>query len=70
MNSDLSEEFEVKVGKHQGTVLSPFLQLWQMLSDLAREGVLSELLHAGDLVLMRETIKGLRNNLLKWKEAF
>ena len=34
------------------------------------DGVLSELLHADDLVLMSETIKGLRNEFLKWKEAF
>ena len=27
VDSDLSEEFEVKVGMHQGSVLSPFLAL-------------------------------------------
>ena len=33
VDSVLSQEFEVKVGMHQGTVLSLFfLQLWQMLS--------------------------------------
>ena len=26
--SDLSEEFEVKVGMHQGSVLTSFLHLW------------------------------------------
>ena len=30
--SELSEEFEVKVGMQQGSVLSPFLQLWWILS--------------------------------------
>ena len=34
------------------------------------EGVLSVLLYADDLVLMSETIEGLRNKFLKWKEAF
>ena len=28
-----SEEIEVKVGTHLGSVLSPFLQLWKMLSQ-------------------------------------
>ena len=32
--------------------------------------MLSELLHADDLVLMSETIEGLRNKFLKCKEAF
>ena len=39
-------------------------------TEFAREGALSELLYADDLVLMSETIKGLRNKFLKWKEAF
>ena len=32
--------------------------------------MLSELLYADDLVLMSETIKGLRDNFLTWMEAF
>ena len=32
--------------------------------------MLSELLYADDLVLLNETIEGLRNKFLKWKEAF
>ena len=31
--------------------------------------MLSELLYADDLVLMSETIKGIRNKFIKWKEA-
>ena len=31
--------------------------------------MLSELLHADDLVLMSETIDGLGDKFLKWKEA-
>ena len=34
------------------------------------EGTLSELLYAADFILMSETIEGLRNKFLKWKEAF
>ena len=41
-----------------------------MLSLNLPEGTLSELLYDDDLVLMSETIKGLRNKFLKWKEAF
>ena len=72
VDSELSEEFEVKVGVHQGSVLSPFLfaVVVDVVTEFAREGALIELLYAGDLVLMSETIKGLRNKLLKWKEAF
>ena len=32
--------------------------------------MLSELLHADDLVLMCETIEGLRNKFMKWNNAF
>ena len=63
MDTDLSEEFEVKVGIHQGSVLSPFLfaVAVDVVTEFAREGALSELLYADDLVLMSETTEGLRN---------
>ena len=35
-----------------------------------KEGALRELLQANDFILMSETIKGLKNKLLKLKEAF
>ena len=62
VDCDLSEEFEVKVGMHQGSVLSPFLLavVVDVVSEFAREGVLSELLYADDLILMSDTMKGLR----------
>ena len=41
-----------------------------IVTDLPRDGVLSELLHADGLVLINETIKGLSNKFIKWKEAF
>ena len=63
VDSELSEEFEVKVGMHQESVLSLFLiELVVDVAEFAREGVLSELLYADDLVLMSETIKGFRDN--------
>ena len=69
---ELSEEFYVKVGMHQGYVLSSFLfvVVFVVVTEFAREGALCELLYADDLVMMSETIKGLRNKFLKWKEAF
>ena len=52
MNSVLSEEFVVKVGMHQGSVLSPFLfvVVVDVVSELAREGGSSEVLYADDLL--------------------
>ena len=69
MHSELSEEFEVKVGMYQQSVLSPFLfaVVVDILTEFARECALSELLHADDIVLMCETIDGLRSKFLKWK---
>ena len=70
VDSELSEEFEVKVGMHQGSVLShfPSAVVVDVVTELAREGALSELLYTDDLVLSSETIVGLRNKFLKWKE--
>ena len=72
VDSELSEEFEVNVGMHQVSVLSPFLSamVTDVVIEFAREGVLSVLLNADDLVLVSETIKGLRNKFLRWKDAF
>ena len=57
---------------HQGAVLSHFLfaVVVDDVNKFAREGMLSELLYVDDLVLMIETIRGLRNKFLIWKEAF
>ena len=72
MDSELSEEFEVKLGMHQGSVLSPFLfaGVVDVVTEFAREGALSELLYADDLVLMSVTIMGLRNKFLKMERGF
>ena len=66
---ELSEEFEVKVKMHQGSVLSPFLfaVLLDVVTEFAREGALSELLYADNIVLMSETIDELENDFFKWK---
>ena len=61
-----SEEFEFNVWMHQRSVLSPFLfaVVADVLTEFAREGALSELLYADDLVLMGETFMGLINKFL------
>ena len=50
-------------------MLSPFLfaVVVDVVTEFAREGALCELLYANDLVLMSETIEGLRNKFLGWK---
>ena len=69
---ELSEEFEVKVGVQQGSVLSPlvFAIVVDMATENVRNGFMSEMLYADDLVLISETIEGLREKFWKWKEAF
>ena len=57
---------------HQGSVLSPLCLavVADVATENAREGALREFLYGGDLVLMRESIEGVRNKFLKWKEAY
>ena len=56
------EEFEVKVGVHQGSVLSPllFAIVVDVITKNARRGVVNELLYADDLVLMSEIMEDLK----------
>ena len=60
------------MGMHQGSVLSLFYPavVVDVVTEFVREGALSKLLYADDLVLMSETMNGLRNTFLKWKLAF
>ena len=50
MDSELPEKFEVKVAKHQGSVLSPFLfaAVVDVVTEFATDGALSKLLYADD----------------------
>ena len=62
MDSELSEDFVVKVGMHQESVLSLFLfTIVVDVDELAREGVLSKIVYADDVVLMNDTNYGLRD---------
>ena len=53
-------------------MLSPFLSALEadVVTEYIREGALSKLLHAHDLVLMGATIEGFCDKFLEWKEAF
>ena len=66
-----SEEFEVKVGVHQGSVLSPllFTIVLEALSWESRSGVRWEDLYADDLVIIAESFEECVRRLLTWKEA-
>ena len=68
VGSGLSEEFSVKVGVHQGSVLSPLL--FAMVIDEVRENVrkgwMKQILYAADLVLLGKTMEELRENYDEW----
>ena len=62
----LSESFEVKVGLHQGSVLSPLLfAVMDVVSSEARSG----LLYAHDLVIMAPTIEQLSRRVADWRAS-
>ena len=68
VGSACSEEFEVKVGVHQGSVLSPllFAIVVDVIAENARRDVVNELLYADDLVIMSEDLK---ERFWNWKDA-
>ena len=66
-----SDEFGVRVGVHQGSVLSPliFAIVVDVVTEHAREGLLNEILYADDLVLMSESLEDLRERFQWWRRA-
>ena len=74
INNTFSEKFSVKVGVHQGSVLSPllFVIVMKWLSQDCRRGCPWELLYSDDLVIMimDESIDGLLNQFSAWKYSF
>ena len=54
-------------GTHQGSEQSLFVfaVVADVVSELARNGVLSELLYGDDLVLMNDKIMGVKNTFIK-----
>ena len=71
VGSVYSEEFKVKVGVHQGSVLSSllFAIVVDVITENARRGVVIELLYADDLVLMSKDMEDLKERLWNWKDA-
>ena len=61
VNGALGDEFDVKVGVHQGSVLSPilFVIVLEALSREFRDSLPWEVLYADDLVIMAETMEEL-----------
>ena len=68
----MSQEFSVKVGEHQGYVLSPllFAMVIYEVTENARKGWMKQIVHADNLVLMGKTVEELRENFDEWGEAF
>src|SRR5580698_8951249 len=58
LKNGVSERFEVKVGVHQGSVLSPllFIIVLEALTRKCRKGLPYELLFSNDLILMAESM--------------
>ena len=71
MGSAYLEEFEVKVGVHQGSVLSPllFAIVVDGITENAGRGVVNELPNADDLVIMSEVMEDLKERVWNWKDA-
>ena len=62
---------EVKVGVHQGSVLSPllFAIVVDVITENARRDVVNKLLYADDLVIMSEDMEDLKERFWNWKDA-
>ena len=72
VGSELSQEFMLQVGVHQGFVLSPllFAIAVDVISENKTEGLMNEILYAHEFILMSESMENLKEKFLKWKEAF
>src|SRR6184192_144646 len=60
--------FEIKVGVHQGSVLSPLLFniVMQAIADNFKKGLPWELLYADDLLLLADSRLELEKRLTEW----
>ncbi len=72
INNTYSETFGVKVGVHQGSILSPllFIIVLEAMSCEFRTGCPLELLYADDLVITAENMDDLLGKLRRWKQEF
>ena len=65
------ESFDVKVGVHQGSILSPLLFVLVMdeVTKDIREGVVKEMLYADDIVLVDDNWEEVESRYTRWKKA-
>ena len=72
LNNEYSNEFDIKVGVHQGAVLSPllFIIVMEALSREFKIGCPWELLYADDLVIICDSLEELKQRILIWKVNF
>nr|XP_027220892.1 uncharacterized protein LOC113813143 [Penaeus vannamei] len=67
----ITDEFNIKVGLHQGSTLSPYI--FDLIMDVLSEGIQEEapwtMLFADDIVLVCKTKESLREKLSQWKRA-
>ena len=71
VGSGTSDEIGVRVGVHQGSVLSPliFAIVVDVVTEHAREGLLNKILYADDMVLMSESLEDSRKRFQRWRRA-
>ena len=71
INNTIGKTFKVKVGVHQGSVLSPllFIMVLEALSRECRNGLPWELLYADDLMIAAETLEDLERRYAAWKDS-
>ena len=71
VNGELSNDFPVEVGVHQGSVLSPllFIMVLEALSMEFRSGLPFEMLYADDLVLIAENEIEAQEKYRRWRDG-
>ena len=71
VGTHFTEEFEVNVGVHQGSVLSPllFAIVFDLVTNEIKEGMLQEILYADDVVLIAETMTEWQEKFYGWKSV-
>ena len=71
VESAYSEEFEVQVGVHQGSVLLPllFAIVVDVITENLRRSVVNELLYVDDLVIISKGMEDLKERFCNWKNA-
>ena len=71
VNNIVGKKFGVKVGVHQGSVLSPllFIMVLEAISTECRKGLPCELLYADDLAIIAESLDELESTYIAWKTS-